>query len=71
VVPLPKLPPVEARGVLQLEPVEVLDRRSRLKNNRALVEILVRWEGQTTDDAMWEEYHHLKDAYPHLVGKVF
>lgn len=71
VVPLPKLPPADARGVLQPEPVEVLDRRSQPKNNQALVEILVRWDGQTTDDANWEEYHRLKDTYPHLVGKVF
>ncbi|XP_062166950.1 uncharacterized protein LOC133873232 [Alnus glutinosa] len=71
VVPLPKLPPGDARGVLQPEPVEVLDRRSRPKNNRVLVEILIRWEGQTSDDATWEEYHLLKDAYPHLVGEVF
>jgi hypothetical protein len=49
-------------GVLQPEPVEVLDCRSRPKNNRALVEILVRWDWQTADDATWEEYHRLKDA---------
>jgi hypothetical protein len=70
-VALPKLPPVDANGVLPPEPAEVLDRRSRPKDNRPLIELLIRWEGQTADDAMWEEFHSLKIAYPHLVGKVF
>jgi len=49
----------------------VLGRRSQPKDNRPLIEILVRWEGQSTEDATWEEFHRLRDAYPHLVGKVF
>jgi hypothetical protein len=70
-IALPKLPPVNAKGVLQQEPVEVLGRRARPKGNCPFIEILVRWEGQTADDATWEEFHCLRDAYPHLVGKVF
>jgi hypothetical protein len=70
-VALPKLPLVDSNGVLRPEPAEVLDRRSRQKNNRPLIELLIPWEGQTADNAMWEEFHRLKDAYPHLVGKVF
>jgi hypothetical protein len=70
-ITLPKLPPINAKGVLQLEPVEVLGRRAQPKGNRPLIEILVRWEGQTADNATWEEFHRLRDAYPHLVGKVF
>jgi hypothetical protein len=55
-IALPKLPPVNAKGVLQLEPVEVLGRCSRPKDNRPLIKILVRWEGQPADDAIWEEF---------------
>jgi hypothetical protein len=43
-VVLPKLPPVNAQGV-QPEPVEVLSRHARPKNNRLFIEILVSWEG--------------------------
>jgi hypothetical protein len=68
---LPKLPPVDSRGILRPEPVPVLDRRSRPKNNRPLIELLIRWAGQSADDATWEEFHSLRNAYPHLVGKVF
>jgi hypothetical protein len=71
VVPVLKLPPVDSHGVFRPEPMEVLDRRSRPRNNRLLIELLIRWEGQTPDDATWEEFYALKNAYPHLVGKVF
>jgi hypothetical protein len=69
--PLPKLPPVDGQGIIRPEPVEVLARRSRKANNRAVTDLLVRWTGQTAEDATWEEFHSLKQAYPHLVGKVF
>jgi hypothetical protein len=39
---LPKLPLVDANGVLRPELVEVLDRRSRLKDNHPFIELLVR-----------------------------
>jgi hypothetical protein len=68
---LPKLPPVDSDGVLLPEPVEILDRRSRLKDHRPFIELLVRWDGQGPDDATWEDLHSLREAYPHLVGKVF
>jgi hypothetical protein len=68
---LPRLPLVDSRGVLRPEPVEVLNRRSRLKDNRPLIELMIRWDGQTANDATWEEFHTLWSAYPHLVGKVF
>jgi hypothetical protein len=45
VFPVPKLPPVDSHGVFRPEPAEVLDRRSRPHNHRALVELLIRWEG--------------------------
>jgi hypothetical protein len=39
---LPRLPPVDAHGVLRLEPVEILTRRSRQKDNRPFIEVFVR-----------------------------
>jgi len=67
----PKLPLVDSTGVFRPKPVKVLDCRSLPHNNRPLIELLVRWEGQNVDDATWEEFHALKDAYRHLMGKVF
>jgi hypothetical protein len=71
VTPLIHLPPVNPAGVVQAEPEEVLDRRSRKIHNKAVVELLVRWQGQTAAEATWEVFHQLKTSYPHLVGKVF
>jgi hypothetical protein len=71
VTPLIHLPPINLAGVIQVEPEEVLDRRSRKIHNKAVVELLVRWQGQTAAEATWEVFHKLKNSYPHLVGKVF
>jgi hypothetical protein len=65
------LPPVNPISVVQVEPEEVLDKRSRKIHNKVVVELLVRWQGQTSAKATWEVFHQLKTSYPHLVGKVF
>ena len=70
-VAVPTLPHMNGDGVIRPEPVALLDRRSRAHDNRAITEVLIRWAGQSPEDATWEEFHTLKKAYPHLVGKVF
>ncbi|XP_062147747.1 uncharacterized protein LOC133856708 [Alnus glutinosa] len=69
-VAIPTLPPLNSKGILHPEPMAVLDRRSRARNNRSFTEVLVCWEGQSAEDATWESFHALAQAYPHLVGKV-
>jgi hypothetical protein len=68
--PILVLPPVNLEGIVQPEPMAILDRKSRPLNNRAFNEVLVQWIGQTPKDATWEDFHKLAQAYPHLVGKV-
>jgi hypothetical protein len=34
-------------------------------------EVLLRWEGQPKEDAVWVDEEWLKGSYPHLEGKVF
>jgi hypothetical protein len=68
-IPIPVLPPVEKFGVFGPEPVEVLDRRSRKQNNHAVVDLLVRWQGQTAEDASWEPFHRLKTDFPHALNQ--
>jgi hypothetical protein len=70
-VAVPTLPPVNGDGVIQPTPIALLDRRSRAQDNSAITEVLIRWARQSPEDATWEEFHALKKAYPHLVGKVF
>jgi hypothetical protein len=71
VAPITHLPPVNATGVIQPELEEILDRRLQKVHNRALVELLVLWQGQIPEEANWVVFHKLKSSYPHLVGKVF
>ena len=68
--PLSTLPPVDAEGQLETEPQQILQRRSRKLNNRAVVEVLVQWMGATPEEATWESYWKLREKFPHLVGKV-
>jgi hypothetical protein len=68
---LPTLPPMDLNGMIQPKPEAVLDRRSRAQDNHAIIELLIRWAGHSTEEATWEEFHALKEAYPQLVGKVF
>lgn len=51
--------------------VEMPDRRLINKGNHAIVELLIRWEGQTSMDVTWIPYPKLLSKYPDLLGKVF
>jgi hypothetical protein len=33
--------------------------------------VMLRWEGQPKEDAVWVDEEWLKGSYPHLEGKVF
>ena len=45
IVPIPTLPPVDSEGLLQPEPVAVLQQRSKQLRHRTITEILVHWQG--------------------------
>jgi hypothetical protein len=68
---IPTLPPIDKNGVLRPELVEIFECRSQKKNNRAVVELLVRWHGQAKDEASWETFNRLKTDFGHLAGKLF
>lgn len=53
----PTLPPVDALGILKSEPETILDRRLRKKGCFPVVEVLVRWQGQSDEDATWEGFY--------------
>ncbi|XP_042946164.1 uncharacterized protein LOC122279545 [Carya illinoinensis] len=70
-LPIATLPPVDKQGAIKVEPVEALNRRLKKVKNKPEVEVLIRWHGQTAEEASWEMYHQLCENFPHLVGKVF
>ena len=68
---VPSLPSVDAAGNLSLEPVVVLKTRTHNLRRRTITQVLVQWQGESVDDATWEDLYLLQQQYPHLVGKVF
>ncbi|KAF7119456.1 hypothetical protein RHSIM_Rhsim13G0234900 [Rhododendron simsii] len=64
VVPQSTLPPVDTDGILEPEPVAVLDRRLVKFKGRPATQFLVQWSNSYPEDATWEFYQQLKDKYP-------
>lgn len=71
VVPIPSLPPVTSIGVLNPEPIAVLQHRSKQLRTRTITKVLVQWHGQSPKNATWESLSNLQYQLFHLVGKVF
>jgi hypothetical protein len=65
------IPPLIVGGGPKAEPEEILQRRLKKKNRRAVSELLVKWKGLEVDDASWVEFHKLQKDFPELEGKVF
>ena len=70
VTPSSSLPSMDSAGLLQPEPVTILQQRSKQLRNRVIIEVLVQWQGQSIADATWESLYTLHNRFPHLVGKV-
>ncbi|KAA3477606.1 Retrotransposable element Tf2 [Gossypium australe] len=60
------LPLVDAHGVLQKEPIRIVDRRIVKRGNQAVTEVLVEWVHSFPEDATWEALSLLQTKYPHF-----
>ena len=70
VIPIPSLLDITTEGIVNPEPVVVLQERSHSLRNRTITQVLVQWQGSNQDDATWENLYSLQQQFPHLVGKV-
>ncbi|XP_065636308.1 uncharacterized protein LOC136070363 [Quercus suber] len=70
VVPVPTLPPITSAGVLDPEPLVILQSRTKQLRSRTITEVLVQWHGHSSEDATWESLYNLQLQFPHLVGKI-
>ena len=68
---VPSLPSMDAAGNLSPEPMAVLKTRMHTLRSRTITQVLVQWQGESMDDATWEDLYLLQQQYPHLVSKVF
>lgn len=49
---------------------EILDRRMIQRKGRPITEVLVHWQGETSDDASWEIWHSLTKEFPSFVKEL-
>lgn len=61
---------MDPQGEFLLEPIIILQRRNQEVNNRALVEVLVQWQGVGVEVTTWKLYWQLREKDHHLEGKV-
>ena len=70
VTPISQLPSVSPEGIPMLELEAILKSRSIKLRSRTITQVLIQWQGCTTEDATWEDLYQLQQKFPHLVGKV-
>ena len=49
--PILSLPPMDSAGLLQPEPVAILQQRSKQLRSRVITKVLIQWQGQSAEDA--------------------
>ena len=57
VTPISQLPFVSPEGNLTLEPEAILKRRSVKLRSRTITQVLIQWQGCTSEDASWENLY--------------
>jgi hypothetical protein len=57
---------VETEGDFQVQPVQVLDRKVKILQNRVIELVKVQWTCYTPEDATWEHEGDMMAEYPHL-----
>ena len=54
---------MDADGQVCVEPIKVLQTRSRSLRSRKIIEVLVQWTGYSSKDAMWESLYTLASSF--------
>lgn len=60
------LPGVNEEGELQVEPVEILDRRLVKRGNSPATMVLIRWSNGDVEEATWEFWDVLSKKFPNF-----
>lgn len=51
----------------KIESAEILERMLVQKKGKVVTEVLVRWKGETVEDATWELWNELQTKFPTFV----
>ena len=57
---------MEQEGVLQVQPVRILDRKRKHFQNRAIELVNFQWTWYSPEDVTWEHEDAMRVEYPHL-----
>ena len=57
---------VEPEGGFQVQPVDTLDKKVIMLQNRAIGQVKVQWEHFSPEDATWEMEYEMRKDHPHL-----
>lgn len=52
------------------EPESILERRMVKRGNKAITQILIKWKGESREDATWEEFWTMKEKFPTFNHRV-
>lgn len=58
------MPEIDEEGLIQAQPVAVLDRKLGKQGNRAEVYILIQWSNAPKEEATWELYSDIERGFP-------
>lgn len=68
--PQTHLPFVNKDGIIQAQPVAILDRRLIKRHGCTDAKVLVRWQGAGDEEATWEVYNELQSKFPELISRT-
>lgn len=60
------LPTTADTGILDPQPVAILERRLVKRGNKPAAMVLVQWENGTAQEATWENWEKLTKLYPNF-----
>lgn len=58
------LPTVEDTGIINPQPLQILDRRLVKKGNKPATKVLIQWENGTAEEATWEWWEQIAAKFP-------
>ena len=70
VTPSLTLPRITDDGIVQDEPLTILERKMVKRGNAAGVDVLIHWKGHTMEEATWEDYNDLKARFLDFIAQV-
>lgn len=50
--------------------MDIIDRKLVQRKGRACTEVLIRWKGESVEEAFWEDWQELQSRFPEFVESI-